>query len=515
MDRPTTTPLSLRSTLRHASRVAVGTTAALAVIGIVAPSAAYADAHFTPTIPFHHSPSEHPGKPGPQSHVTKPGKPGKPKPGDQADDQADDQAGDQADDDANDATGSGAATNGGKALPGDEGVSLDRLKPTPPPLTAYEMPFPCGEVWTGSTRPGHSPSIRSVDFNYPGGDLGRPVVAAASGTVVTAVTGRNRPSYGQYVVIDHGNGETSLYGHLDSVLVTVGQAVQAGTQLGTVGETGNASGPHLHFEERVSGAVVDAWFHGAPFPMNGAEASQNCGDAPVVVPDIPLAGDMFGTKPAEVMVYRRAAPAAFHIDRGTRARTIKLGDGTAQPVLGDWDGNGRVDPGVREPNSRVFTMQVKRKKTTIKFGKTGDLPVAGNWDGIGGWEVGVRRPGSAKFLLRMADGTVRKVSLGDANDLPVTGDWDGDGVTDLGVFDQATATFTLLETDAQGAPYTSSVQFGSPGDLPVTGDWDGDGVTDLGTWTPTTAVFTKRRAVVPIARTRGVRKTSFGRPVAK
>ena len=92
--------------------------------------------------------------------------------------------------------------------------------------------------------------MRAVDFNYAGGDLGKPVVAAAPGTVITAVLGKDKPSYGQYVVIDHGNGESTLYGHLDSVLVVVGQAVQAGTQLGTVGETGNASGPHLHFEER-------------------------------------------------------------------------------------------------------------------------------------------------------------------------------------------------------------------------------------------------------------------------
>ena len=104
---------------------------------------------------------------------------------------------------------------------------------------------------------------------------------------------------------------------------------------------------------------------------------------------------------------------------------------------------GRVDPGVRNPASRVFTMQVKRTKTTVKFGKKGDLPIAGNWDGVGSWEIGVRRPASRKFLLRMPDGSTKKVIIGDANDLPVTGDWDGDGTTDLGVYDQATATFTL------------------------------------------------------------------------
>jgi murein DD-endopeptidase MepM/ murein hydrolase activator NlpD len=461
----------------------------LAMAATLGPSA-YADtqSHFV-----HH--------PTPQHHATKPTKPGKPGSGD---------------DDANDANGAhdAAATNGGKPLPGDEGMSLIDLKPTAQPVTPYEMPFPCNEVWGGSSRPGHSPSVRAVDFNYAGGDLGKPVVAAAAGTVVTAVLGRNRPSYGQYVVIDHGNGESSLYGHLDSVLVTAGQVVQAGTQLGTVGETGNASGPHLHFEERLNGAVVDAWFHGAAFPMNSSQASQNCGA--VASTDIPLAGDMYGGRAAELMVFRKSAPAAFHITRtGIKERVIKLGVGVDQPVLGDWDGDGRVDPGVRDPDSRVFTMQVKRTKTTVRFGKRGDLPIAGNWDGVGSWEIGVRRPGIAKFVLRMPDGSSQKVALGDADDLPVTGDWDGNGVTDLGVYDQATATFTLLQTDPMGAPFTVQIPFGSPGDVPVTGDWDGNGITDLGVWTPTTATFNKRGAVAPTAAMGRVKRLTFGRPAAR
>jgi murein DD-endopeptidase MepM/ murein hydrolase activator NlpD len=482
-------PNRRRPTLRHASVAGVGA-AALVVAALVGPSA-YADTH----SPFtHHAPAY------PQ-HGAKPTKPGKPKPGD---------------DDANDANGGHDpnATNGGKPLPGDAGLTLTELKPTAQPVTPYEMPFPCGETWTGSTRPGHSPSVRAVDFNYAGGDLGMPVVAAAPGTVITAVVGANKPSYGQYVVIDHGNGESSLYGHLDSVLVVVGQSVQAGTQLGTVGDTGNASGPHLHFEERLGGAVVDAWFHGSAFPMNSAQASQNCGA--VAVTDIPLAGDMYGGRAAEVLVYRKSAPAAFHVTRtGAKERVIKLGVGSDQPVLGDWDGDGRVDPGVREPTSRVFTMQVKRTKTTAKFGKPGDLPIAGNWDGVGTWEIGVRRPGSAKFLLRMPDGSVQKLALGDANDLPVTGDWDGNGVTDLGVYDTATATFTLLQTDPMGTTFTTTVPFGTPGDVPVTGDWDGNGITDLGVWSPVSATFNKRGAVAPAAVTGRVKKVQFGRPVER
>jgi murein DD-endopeptidase MepM/ murein hydrolase activator NlpD len=489
-------PTRRRPTLKPAARtapVAAVGAVSLAMAAILGP-AAYADtrSHFNSS-----GQSTHPGKPH-QSH--QPGKPGKPgKPG-HAQDGAD----------AHDPT----ATNGGSSLPGDQGLALSQLKPTTQPTTPYEMPFPCGETWSGSTRAGHSPSVRSVDFNYPGGDLGKAVVAAAPGTVVTAVVGRKKPSYGQYVVVDHGNGESSLYAHLDSVLVTVGQVVSAGAQLGTVGGTGNASGDHLHFEERLGGSVVDAWFHGARFPTNSAQTSQNCGQ--VAVTDIPLAGDMYGGRSAEVMVYRRDKPASFHVTRsGIKERVIKLGDGSDQPVLGDWDGNGRVDPGVRNPASRVFTLQVKRTKTTVKFGKKGDLPIAGNWDGVGTWEVGVRRPSTGTFHLRMPDGSTTKLAVGDADDLPVTGDWDGNGTTDLGVYDQGTATFTLLQTDPLGTPFTTVVAFGSPGDVPVTGDWDGNGITDLGVWSPVTATFNKRGAVAPTGVTGRVKQLRFGRPVAR
>jgi hypothetical protein len=298
--RPTFTPAT------RAVPVATVGAVSLAMAAVLGPSA-YADTHSH----FSSGQGSHQGKPGKQHKPGKPGKPGKPK-----DDDAD----------AHDPT----ATNGGSALPGDAGLSLKELKPTAQPITPYQMPFPCGETWSGSTRAGHSPSVRSVDFNYPGGDHGRTVVAAAPGTVVTAVVGKKKPSYGQYVVIDHGNGESSLYAHLDSVTVTVGQVVSAGTQVGTVGDTGNAYGDHLHFEERLAGAVVDAWFNGARFPMNSSQSSQNCGQ--VAVTDIPLAGDMYGGRSAEVMVYRRSKPASFHVTRtGIKERVIKIGNGSDQP----------------------------------------------------------------------------------------------------------------------------------------------------------------------------------------
>ena len=118
------------------------------------------------------------------------------------------------------------------------------------------MPFPCGQTWTGATRPGHSPSAYSIDWNRPD-DVGDPVVAAATGVVTTAVPNGTR-GYGRYVVVDHGNGESSLYAHLQSVTVGLGQTVDQGTLIGLLGDTGNSTGPHLHFEERLDGKTVAA-----------------------------------------------------------------------------------------------------------------------------------------------------------------------------------------------------------------------------------------------------------------
>ncbi|MCB0041385.1 MAG: M23 family metallopeptidase, partial [Caldilinea sp.] len=83
------------------------------------------------------------------------------------------------------------------------------------------------------------------------GWLGAPVTAADGGYVVLAGGGWNS-GYGNYVIVDHGNGFTTLYAHLNSIFVSPGETVSKGQQVGTMGNTGNSTGPHLHFEIRYS-----------------------------------------------------------------------------------------------------------------------------------------------------------------------------------------------------------------------------------------------------------------------
>jgi len=86
---------------------------------------------------------------------------------------------------------------------------------------------------------------------------GTPVLATADGVVVSAgALAENHGRYGNTVVIDHG-GQQSLYAHLDSVAVKAGQRVASGQTIGAVGETGFATGPHLHLEARQDGRVFD------------------------------------------------------------------------------------------------------------------------------------------------------------------------------------------------------------------------------------------------------------------
>ena len=64
-------------------------------------------------------------------------------------------------------------------------------------------------------------------------------------------------SYGYYVVVDHGNGYTTLYAHFSSIAVSVGQRVSQGQVLGAGGRTGYATGNHLHFEVHLNGVTVN------------------------------------------------------------------------------------------------------------------------------------------------------------------------------------------------------------------------------------------------------------------
>ena len=86
------------------------------------------------------------------------------------------------------------------------------------------------------------------------GSTGTPVVATRSGVITTAVFHR---TCGNHIWINHGDGYKSVYMHLDTMTVSVGQYVVAGQQIGTLGNTGGSTGPHLHFGVAYNGNYID------------------------------------------------------------------------------------------------------------------------------------------------------------------------------------------------------------------------------------------------------------------
>ena len=102
----------------------------------------------------------------------------------------------------------------------------------------------------------YSPSTNhpAIDID---GETGDAVYAADNGVVVYA--GWNNWGYGNVVVINHGNGWQTLYAHLSAYNVACGQSVFQGNVIGAIGETGNASGSHLHYEMMYNGTKVNPW----------------------------------------------------------------------------------------------------------------------------------------------------------------------------------------------------------------------------------------------------------------
>jgi len=89
-----------------------------------------------------------------------------------------------------------------------------------------------------------------------GSTYGHPIVAPADGVVTVTDT---MGGYGKTIMIDHGNGISTRYGHLSGFAVTAGQKVQRGDVIGYVGESGRSTGPHLHYEVRINDTPVNPY----------------------------------------------------------------------------------------------------------------------------------------------------------------------------------------------------------------------------------------------------------------
>ena len=128
--------------------------------------------------------------------------------------------------------------------------------------TGFQWPLPASNLKLTSAFGYRIHPVTHVPHSHTGIDVsattGTPITAAKSGQVIISEKGTGSTwSYGEYVVIDHGDGTTTLYAHMSYRAVSEGQIVTQGQYIGDVGATGNVTGPHLHFEVRKNGQRVD------------------------------------------------------------------------------------------------------------------------------------------------------------------------------------------------------------------------------------------------------------------
>lgn len=148
----------------------------------------------------------------------------------------------------------------GQTLIIPDGVMSDETAPSAPSIARVLTPDAGSVSATGSfVWPGFGRITQPFRWYHKGVDIanhdGGAILAADSGTVVVA--GWTNSGYGNHVIIDHGNGYQTLYGHLSVISVVKGQRVARGSVIGQMGNTGRSTGTHLHFEIRTSGGNVD------------------------------------------------------------------------------------------------------------------------------------------------------------------------------------------------------------------------------------------------------------------
>lgn len=137
------------------------------------------------------------------------------------------------------------------------GVGLDKQTLQNAMGDMFKMPISAKFRWSSPYGSRIDP-IAGVKSFHTGVDMacptGTPIYASMSGKVITA--GINRV-YGNYVIIDHGNGYQTLYAHMSKIIATKGQWVSQGTRIGLVGSTGYSTGPHLHFTVYKNGKLIN------------------------------------------------------------------------------------------------------------------------------------------------------------------------------------------------------------------------------------------------------------------
>ncbi len=247
--------------------------------------------------------------------------------------------------------------------------------PTPTPAVANPLHYGVGDQYQTTTPYGQKGSLWTLGY-HPGVDyampMNTPVPSADAGTVERV--GRDN-EYGNYVWVKHPWG-TSVYGHLNRADVRVGDTVGQGQEIGLSGSTGKSTGPHLHFETRVNGAIVN------PSSITGTGAS--------FTPGLPQMPNIAGQAP-ETLGAGQYTPPVGPDNLRAAARAAALAEG--------------VDPGLFEQLvGAESTWNPMARSAAGAMGLTGLMPGTAAAMGVRDpYDVQQNLRGGAKYLKQQLD----------------------------------------------------------------------------------------------------------------
>ena len=344
----------------------------------------------------------------------------------------------------------------------------------------------------------------AIDFL---GSTGSPIYAAGPG-LASNVTGAGYEGYGNVVVIDHGDKGTSLYAHLSEVLVErSGRWVDQNDMIGTLGSSGGANTPHLHYEEAASTRFGSSGSRD-PGPMKVCRGAQlvtipqafgfsgwsgmpwGSGEAESDGTGCDVAGGVGG------VVGAIGATVATNTRAATPAVQAVAQPGPEQVVAADFNGDGLGDVGFRNPDSGLFTLRYGPSfGTQVTYPWTAGASYqafAADFDADRIADIGLRDAGSGMFYIKhgpaFADQVTYQWTPGPQLQV-LAADFNADRTADIGLRDPATGTVTMKSGPAF-ATQTSYQSAAGTNVQVLAADFNSDRMADVALRNTGTGAFT-------------------------
>ncbi|GIG71494.1 peptidoglycan DD-metalloendopeptidase family protein [Phytomonospora endophytica] len=375
-------------------------------------------------------------------------------------------------------------------------AGLAAVAPTSPAHAAapFKLPYPAGSAYTITQTPGNPYSHNdaynrhAVDFATPSGT---PILASAAGTVYFASWSNGG---GNMVLIDHGGNRCSQYAHLSGFNVAAGAWVSQGQRIASSGATGNATGPHLHWnivycDSQLSREIPNSVETGTSYPTGYAPVSRNGGSSGA---DMERVSDWSGDGKSDVLGVDASGNLLYYPHSGSGlASPVKIGHGWGgfkHVMAADWSGDGKADVLGVDSGGGLFYYPHSgnglASPVKIGHGWGGFKHVmAADWSGDGKADVlGVDASGNLLYYPHSGSGLASPVKIGhgwSGFKQVMSSDWSGDGKADvLGV----DASGNLLYYPHSGSALASPVKIGHGWGTfkhVIASDWSGDGHADV------------------------------------